>query len=181
MGATLITRYGQGLTMAEAFKRVQEEDRDELGSDYYSGGTHHTHLTAKVSNSKVSNIDELEAWVQKNGSKGNAYGVVTSDPVVNKNKIKSVVTDHPQEGTRKWETVYVAQEKYGKKVVGSARFKKDAIDKARKHTEKTKKPTEVLIKKVLPTSQVTVCAEVNYKPAKDEREGHYMFAAWAPC
>lgn len=178
MGSVLITRIGRGRTMAEAFKDVQETDEHEHGKDPYNGAMNHCDFYGDKT-ATCPNEDKLVNFVQTAGSKREAYGIVLKKPVVNTNKVKSQVINTPQKGTRKWETVYQAENWLGD-VILTASSQTECIKKARAWVEKNPEHSlRITIAKKL-TEGNKICAEVKYKPAQGEKMGTYLFAAWAP-
>lgn len=178
MGATLICRTGQGRNMQEAFRNLQKEAKNAYGSDPYNGEINNCTLKGDKS-SQCKTKEELYKFVQEDGAKRDAYGIVLSKPVVNNNKIKTQVENTPQKGTRKWETVYQAENWLGD-VILTAPSQTECIKKARAWVEKNPDTQlRITIAKKLVVGN-RECAIVKYKKAQGEKLGTYFFTAWAP-
>jgi hypothetical protein len=185
MGACSIKVYATGVNMQDAFREAQRDADEEYGHQQgYSGAINNCDLVKDVT-AKYSSFDEedhFEEWILGQTSKREVYGYCTNKPITNKNKIKTVVHNIPQHGTRKWETRYVARAvncDYNNFYI-SERTQTEAIKKARAYVEKHPNATlEINITKELIEGN-TKCAQIDYKKASNERKGHYVFVGFAP-
>jgi hypothetical protein len=183
MGAISIHVTAHGKSMRDAFKNAQAEAQEQHGSDIYNGQINNCELIKDVTNrrSDFDEDDHMYEWIIGQTNKREVYGYCIQDPVTNKNKIKTVVHNIPQKGTRKWETRYVAQARYGDDYIGiSEKTQTEAIKKARAYVEKHPNASlKIVITKVL-TEGETTCAKIDYKEASNERDGMYTFVGFAP-
>lgn len=182
MGAIDKQMTGFGMSMKEAWKKIQEDDAYELGHDYYNGGANNCDLEKDVTSAynAAKNKNKFVEDLLENTNKGNAYGICIKPPKKNTNKVRSVVKNHPQKGTRVWETVYIVS--VGLTVpeeVGIYSSQTKAIAEARKYTEKHQRNTWVRIEKQLKKG-VKEVAEISYKKASGEAPGEYLFLMVAP-
>ena len=114
-----------------------------------------------------------------NAGKRDCFVIEELAPVVNTNKIRSVVEHNVVKGTSKWELRYVVYNSVADEI-RSLKTKTEAIAFARKHVEATKSNTTVVMTKIL-VNQNSVVAQVKYKPSTQEREGQYVFFGMAAC
>jgi hypothetical protein len=164
--------------MQEAFANLQKEAEEEYGSDPYNGEINNCFLQGDKS-SQYKSKDELINYVRDKTGKRDAYGIVIEKPVGNTNKVKTQVDNTPQKGTRKWETVYQAENWLGD-VILTAPSQTECIKKARAWVEKNPETQlRITIAKKLVVGN-RECAVIKYKKAQGERLGTYFFAAWAP-
>lgn len=152
-----------GRTLGEAFKELQDSDREELGNDYYSGGWNN-----------ASGIKEVSWDTFNNGEPDkheDAWAVCTRKPVGNNMKTKTTVTNFPAKGTRKWVTKYVVDDpRWGSHIISELK-QTEAIKKARNLVEKNPSwKLEVYITKEL-EGQNSKVAQINYKKSSTERDG----------
>jgi len=185
MGACSIVVYANGKSMDDAFRRAQEEAKEEHGSDIYNGEINNCELGRDVTFKKkdFDETDHFHEWILNNTSKRLVYGYCTKDPIVNKNKTKTTVESFPQKGTRKFETRYVAVPKWGHnmRIHISEKTQTEAVKKARAYVEAHPDVViDILVKKVL-ISGVGITSTIQYKKASNEREGSYVFVGFAPC
>ena len=153
----------RGRTLGEAFKELQDSDREELGNDYYNGGWNNATGIKEVSRDKFENGEPSKHE--------DAWALCTRKPVGNNMKTKTTVTNFPAKGTRKWVTKYVVDDpRWGGTIISELK-QTEAIKKARALVEKN--PTwklKVYITKLLQNQEPTV-AEINYKKSSTERDG----------
>ena len=168
MGAIQETATISGRNLQEAFQKLQDSDREEKGDDIYSGGWNNSTGIREVNQKEWNKYDEADS-ISKHES---AIAICVRKPVGNKNKIKTVVTNFPNVGTRKWITKYEATSSAAgwERTVVSEVSQADAIKKARAYVEKH--PDESLslniVKVLLGKTKV---AEIDYKPASNEADG----------
>lgn len=161
-----------GRTLREAFKNLQDIDREELGSDYYSGGWNNAQGVVEVSKAKFDSGEPSKHEP--------AWAWCTNRPIGNNMKTKTTVTNYPVKGTRKWVTVYEARDRRYMNVYVSEEKQTLAIKKARQIVEKD--PTlnlEIHIVKKLINSNTKV-AEINYKKSSKERDGRWEVKGCLP-
>ena len=166
MGAITKTEIITGSTLEQAFSELQDLDRDELGSDHYSGGWNNLYGVTEVSKSK---FDECE---KEGGPRKHEPGLAwcTHKPILNTMKVKTLVTSYPNVGTRKWTTKYeVKCPKHGNILISELK-QADAIKKARQLVEKdnTLRLTVHIVKTLESDSKV---ATIDYKKSSTERDG----------
>lgn len=186
MGAQFFHETVRGKSMADAYKRACEEAEEEYGHQQgYSGQINASAGFTDITSQYKSSILTIGPYIDKvseNLSKHNgAQGICTKEPVVNNNKIKSVVDHKVFKGARKWNLVYTVHIKY-KHSLKSYDNKGDAVKAARVHTEKTGESTYIKIERVLDKSSGSdVVAEIKYKASTKEAEGNYVFFGYASC
>lgn len=187
MGATNIEVTARGRNMQEAFHNAQADAEEEYGTDPYNGEINNCSLLRDVTNKQgeFDERDHFHEWIWKQTNKRDMYGYCTQKPITNNNKIKTVVTNHPQKGARKFETRYIAVNKWASadnKYPGiSEKTQTEAIKKARAYVEKNPRVSlSIEVIKVL-VAGAKVCAEIKYKAASNERLGSYTFVGYAPC
>jgi hypothetical protein len=155
-----------GRTLQEAFKKLQDECREEYGEDIYNGQWNNCSEVREVSAKEFDRCDDMNKHEP-------AIAKCIRKPTTNTNKIKTVVTNYPATGTRKWVTRYRAtsyRNNYAEMVVDEP-TQGAAIKKARAWVEKF--PDDYLtvhIAKVL-EGQKTMVAKIDYKKANNERNG----------
>lgn len=182
MGACSIEVTSRGKSMTDAFRRAQERAQEEYGNDSYNGQINNCSLVGDVTDKQhqFKEQDYFHTWILNNTGKRDVKGYCISKPVVNNNKIKTVVTNFPQKGTRKWETLYVGVTKFDGNQVCSDASQTECIKKARAWVEKNPdKQVDVTIRKKL-TEGKNLVASINYKKATNEKDGLYCFVGWAP-
>lgn len=185
MGACSIKVYATGTSMQDAFNNAQREAEEEYGHQQgYSGAINCCDLVRDVTNkfNNFSEEDDFEEWILSHTNKRDVYGYCTNKPITNKNKVKTVVHNIPQKGTRKWETRYVAEDRNGQynNFHISEKTQTEAIKKARAYVEKNPNARlEITITKELVEGNTT-CAKIDYKKASNERNGHFVFVGFAP-
>ena len=182
MGACSIEVTASGKSMADAFKNAQEEAREEYGNDSYNGQINNCSLVGDVSHKQgeFKEQDFFHTWILDNTNKRDVKGYCSRKPVTNTNKIKTVVTNYPQKGTRKWVTNYIGVTAFDGDVICEDISQTECIRKAREYVENNpNKRVEIQIRKVLIGGKVKV-ADINYKQASNEKAGQYTFVGWAP-
>jgi hypothetical protein len=139
----------------------------------------------KITNNFI-NLDEYgftkeEAKEYALKFKGNgriAVGYTSVDISINNNKVKSIITNHPVKGDKKWKTEYYAvlDSPDSKKEIPGTRssIKKDCIDAARKITDLTGRPSYIIITKA-PDGFSEVSAEINYIAKEDQDLNTYCW------
>jgi len=180
MGACSIEVTARGKSMADAFKRAKEAAEEEYGHQQgYSGAINCCELVGDVTH-KQGDFDEQDffhTWILDHTSKREVKGYCINKPIVNNN---TVVTNYPQKGARKWETIYVGVTKFDGNQVCSDASQTECIKKARAWVEKNpNKEVNIMIKKKLIEGNNLV-ASIKYKKASDEKDGLYCFVGWAP-
>lgn len=154
-----------GRTLKEAFKKIQDSDREELGNDYYSGGWNNAQGVVEVSKAKFDSEDP--------GKHEPAWAWCTNRPIGNNMKTKTTVTNYPVKGTRKWVTKYMVDDPRWEGTIIEEYKQADAIKKARALVEKNPEwKLKVYIAKVLEQHQPLV-AEIKYKKSSKERDGRW--------
>jgi hypothetical protein len=182
MGAVTFFESGKGTSMGDAFNKLYEEAKEEHGHEQgYSGAINCTHLSRDVTRDyhaakdKKKFIKDLEEKV----SKGDTWGICVKEPKANKNKVKSVVKITPQKGAKKWETRYIGYTLFDDREVCSGKTQGECIKKARAYAEKHQCRVHLGLTKVL-TKGDTSIGVVEYKQAKNEAKGEYVFVGCAP-
>lgn len=165
-----------GPTLEEAFRKLQEEDNYESGHDIYSGSWGNC-----VNGIKEVSAEEFDRKAQSGDISKHepAIAKCVQKPIKNPNKIKTEVLRHPNSGTRKWKTVYVAvpDDHYSASrypIINIMEDKQaDAITKAREYVEKHPKVSlRIQIgKKLIGEGGEELVAEVRYKSSSKERDG----------
>jgi hypothetical protein len=183
MGACSIIVRATGKNMQDAFRKAKAEADDYYGhQEGYSGAINNCELAGDVTHKKggFDEDDYFHQWILDNTEKRDVKGYCKTPPVTNTNKIKTVVTNYPQKGTRKWVTKYRGVDKWEGDVVCEADSQTECIKQARAYVEKNpNKMIEVQIHKALEGGKFKV-ADINYKKASNEKDGLYVFVGWAP-
>lgn len=180
MGACSFTTSAYGKSMSEAYNNACDDARHEYGNDSYNGTISTTRgvrdVTAEFKRSGLGlndfinkNIDNFSKW-------GSCGGICTTEPKLNKNKIKSVVEHIVEKGTKKWVLKYVVYD-YDN-IIGSYNTKGDAVKSARAYTERTQNRTTISMEKKLDKGNSQV-ARISYKSSDKESKGKYVFFGWA--
>jgi hypothetical protein len=176
MGACSFTTSSYGKSMSEAYNNAVEDATHEYGNDAYNGTISTTRgvrdVTAEFKRSGLGinefinkNIEKCEKW-------GSAWGICTTEPKINKNKIKSSVEHIVEKGTKKWVLKYVVYD-YDNQI-GSYNTKGDAVKSARAYTERTQNRTTISMEKKLEKGNSQV-ARITYKTSENESKGRYIF------
>jgi hypothetical protein len=181
MGAISIEVTAYGKNIKEAFRNAQEEAQEEYGTDSYNGSINNCYLTKDVSSKRPTmHPTELYDYIIERVDKREVMGWCENAPKLNENKIKSQVKNFPQEGARKWVTVYQAIKPWSNEVVAEDKTQTGCIKKARAYVERHKGSLEIIITKRLESGKEK-CATVSYKKAAGEKNGKYVFVGMAPC
>ena len=161
-----------GRTLTEAFKYLQDSDREELGNDYYNGGWNNAQGIIEVSKAKFDSGEPSKHEA--------AWALCTRKPVENNMKTKTTVTNFPAKGARKWVTMYEATDRRYMNVYASEEKQTLAIKKARVIVEKN--PDLVLdihiVKKLINSS--TKVADIKYKKSSTEKDGSWDIKGYLP-
>jgi len=183
MGACSIVVTGKGKTMQDAYRSLVNEAKEEHGSDPYNGEINNCELSGDITHRRSDFKDEgkfIDWIIEDKAQKREVYGFCVKKPVSNTNQIKTVVTNFPQKGTRKWITKYIALDKWEGNVVCEAESQTECIKKARAYVEQHPNiRVEVQIQKTLVGGKNKV-ADIEYKKASNEKLGTYTFVGWAP-
>jgi len=183
MGAcSIVVTYG-GKSMSDAFNRACEDAQEEYGNDSYNGQINNCEFAGDLTYKRKEFKSEgafIDWIIETYPEKREVHGFCSKKPITNTNKIKTVVTNYPQKGTRKWVTKYLALNKWNGEVVCEAESQTECIKKARAYVEKNPNiMLEVQIQKILAGGKNKV-ADINYKKASKESHGTYTFVGWAP-
>lgn len=165
----------RGPQFSSEWKKVQEEDLDDRGSDYYSGSLSHVNNIKLVSKKDFEKYQEGELDL----SKGDAVYYCQKEPKGNSNKIKSIVERFPQKGTRKWVTKYALYPRDREHSLGSYDKQEEAVKRAREYSEKNNCRVDVHIEKHLKEGPTKV-ATTNYKPSSSQKDGIWEIYAELP-
>ena len=162
----------KGRTLAEAFEKLQDSDKEELGNDYYNGGWNNASGIKEVSRDEFENGNPYKHE--------DVWALCTRKPVENNMKVKTTVTNFPAKGTRKWVTKYVVDDpRWGGCIVSELK-QSDAIKKARNLVEKNPSwRLDVYITKEL-EAQDSKVAKINYKKSSKEKDGNWYIKALLP-
>jgi hypothetical protein len=133
-------------------------------------------LTKEYKASKL-NLSQFISITMDRLRKRDCVGICVQEPVLNKNKIKTVVKNEVQKGTRKWQLMYVVYDYNSVKSIASYSTKTDAIKKAREYTESTQRTTTINVEKCSPTPSRV--AKIEYKRSDKEAPGEYVFFGYA--
>ena len=181
MGASWFEMTAYGKTLRDAYTNAVAEAEVESGNDSYNGTISTTHtiddLTDQFRRSKKGFDEYVKMQVDKL-SKRDCAGICILDPIVNKNKTKSQVTNLVTKGTKKWVLKYTVGLQRDDTPLGSYDTKGEAVEKARKYTEQTGETTDVYMEKIL--EKITpIVARITYKKSTTERAGKYILFGWA--
>jgi hypothetical protein len=180
MGTQAAYGFAKAKNIKEAWKQVYENAIDEYGHQQgHSGQLNGCRLIGdRTATFKNMTGDQIEDWVWKNLSSGEAVGYCNKEPINNTNKVKTKVNNIPQKGTRKWVTMYVAETISGEELV-KATTQTECIKRARKMMEQSSyRKVIISVRKELLTGNKR-CAEITYKPSAKERPGEYYFIGLA--
>jgi hypothetical protein len=166
MGATTFQFKQRGYTLEEAYSSAVEDAIDEYGNDNYNGtisttqGVRDVTKEFKASGKSVQQyIDDVIDDIPKRGT---ARAICIEEPKDDVGKIKTKVEHIVTPGTKKWVLKYVVTERSSDALIGSYLTKGEAVENARKHTEKTTHPTMIEMQKVLEKG-TNLVAKVTYK------------------
>jgi hypothetical protein len=181
MGRQEVYITQRGTDMRDAFRTAQREAEEEHGHEQgYSGHINSSELrgdyTAEYFAAKKKGkaaLDKLiEEWQEKCNS--DVFGVCLEPPKPNKNKVKTKVTITPQKGAKKWETLYIGYTGFDESQVCSGKTQGECVKKARQYSDTHKCTVRLGITKVLTKGSSNI-GKVEYKPAKGESLGKYLF------
>lgn len=182
MGATDFRTTRRGWNMTEAYKRAVEDAVYENGNDSYNGTISTTNgvidKTSMFKSSKLSIDEFINKHIESCQKWGSAWGVCIEEPIQNKSKIKSKVTNIVSKGTKKWELVYDVIIRGDS--VKSFSSKTDAVKYGRDWVEKNKGRVSIEMRKKLVNGNTRV-ADIEYKSDGKEKEGRYVFFGFAAC
>lgn len=180
MGASFFRTTYRGKSLSDAYKSAVQDAEEEYGHDSYNGTISTTDgvtdLTSSYKSSGKSLNDYIDLWVEK-GRKRQCLAICIEQPKENTNKTKTQVEHFVEKGTKKWVLKYVVNNHHGN-TLGSFDTKGEAVDFARKRTEKTHETTTVDMQKVLEKANNRV-AKITYKRSSNEKDGKWVFFGWA--
>lgn len=184
MGSQQFKTYSKGMSVNEAYNRAVEDASDTYGhQEGYSGEINSTagfrDITEEYKRSKKDLHEFVDAQLDKLTKFDGARAICLVAPIENTNKTKSQVQHIVTPGTKKWVLKYVVYNHHDNPL-GSFDTKGDAVEHARKRTEKTQQPTFVHMEKVLENGNPIV-AKISYKKSTKEKEGRWVFFGWASC
>jgi len=184
MGACQFKVRSAGKTADEAYRNACDDAEAEYGSqDGYNGTISTTHgfrdETEAYNKSKFNDVSVYirDRFDSHTMNKRDCSAICVVKPVGNNNKTKSQVEHIVTPGTKKWVLKYVVYNHNGNKL-NSFDTKGDAVDFARKRTEKTQETTTIDMEKVLEKCNPRV-AKITYKKATSERNGEWIFFGYA--
>jgi hypothetical protein len=183
MGASFFTTTYRGKSLNDAYKSAVEEAESEHGHDPYNGTIATTAAygvmdrTKEYKASGKSLNDYIDSQINKL-SKRQCAAICVEEPKDNNNKVKSQVEHIVIPGTKKWVLKYVVYNHHNNEL-GSFDTKGDAVEFARKRTEKTQQTTIIEIKKVLDGKINPRVAKISYKRSSTEKDGKWIFFGWA--
>ena len=181
MGAELVSVIEQGKCINKAFAKIVKRAEEYSGhQEGYSGDFNSTHFGKDVTSKlKVMTKAELDIYIEDNCPTGETWGYCIKEPILNKNKVQSSVETMPQKGSRVWETVYEAVDKWSDACHASDKSQTECIKKARSFVEKNPDVSlTIVIKKILTVGNQK-CAEIKYKKSETEQPGIYRFIGFA--
>ena len=181
-GQEFITRQ-RGRNEQVAFDQAVENAIEEYGNDPYNGEistcTSYQDVTLEFKRSKLDKMAFINKKLAES-DKRQCFCIVEQEPIVNTNKIKTVVDHEVVKGTSKWELRYNVYAGWDDRQVDSAKTKAEAVAIARNYTEKTKTTSFVRMEKKLVNQNPNVAC-IRYKQSSTEREGSYVFFGWGAC
>ncbi len=182
MGASWFRTTYEGKSLRDAYNNAVEEAENYHGhQEGYNGTISTTHtlddLTAKYKASKKKLEEFINDQVERM-NKRECAAICLQEPVENKNKTKSQVTNLVTKGTKKWLLKYTVGLQANDSPLGSYDTKGEAVEKARKYTEMTGETTEVYMEKLL-EKLTPIVARITYKKSTTEKLGRWIFFGWA--
>jgi hypothetical protein len=182
MGANWFRTYGMGNSVKEAYNSAVEDAEQQYGhQEGYSGeincSSGFRDVTKEFKASGKSLNDYIDQMADKLTKHQGAQAICISEPVSNKNKIKTQVEHIVTPGTKKWVLMYVVYCQYDR--IMSAVTKGEAVKLAREYSENNQCTTTIRMERVLEKKDHSLVAKVTYKRASDEREGKWLFFGWA--
>lgn len=182
MGADSFITRSRGMNASKAYTTAVENAELEYGKDAYNGTISTTigfrDVTADFRKSRKERRHFIDEMLY-NAGKRDCFVIEEVAPVVNTNKVKSVVEHNVVKGTSKWELRYIVYNNQAEELK-SFNTKTAAVTFARKHVEATRTNTTIVMTKIL-VNQNPVVAKVKYKSSTQEREGQYVFFGMAAC
>ncbi len=182
MGASWFKQTGYGKSLKDTYTTAVFEAESEYGhQDGYNGTISTTHGVLDVTESfkkSGKNLDAYINWQQDRLNKRDCCAICIQEPVDNKNKTKSQVTNLVTKGTKKWVLKYTVGLQADDSPLGSYDTKGEAVEKARKYTEMTGETTEVYMEKLL-EKLTPIVARITYKKSTTEKPGKWIFFGWA--
>jgi hypothetical protein len=174
------TRTIRAMSMNEAYREAVSEAEFESGHDPYNGTisttTNFRDVTTMFKNSGQSLNEFIEANIEKVG-KWNSWGICLKEPKADY-KAKVEVRHEMQKGTRKWETLYVIYDTYGKDEVGRKAKKVDAMKMAKEFVQRHDKSCFIFIEK---RTNSSIVAQLNPVRKQNDKRGEYVFFGLAGC
>jgi len=166
MGAITQEARITGMTLAKAFNQLRSDDREEHGTDPYSGSWHNSPGIEEVS------AEEFNRMTRDGGPSKfeDAVALCVRKPIPNNMKVKTSVTNYPSKGTRKWTTKYEVIHPEDGRIIVSELKQADAILKARAIVE-LDNSLELTVEIVKVLESNARVAEINYKRSSTERCG----------
>jgi len=123
------------------------------------------------------NIND-EDIIQELEGKGILYGHTKMKVGDNANKVVVQLVNHPVEGEKKWDNIYMAVYDHPRGLItvpgSKSKIKKECIDIARLASETEKRHTFVIIGKS-PKEFDRLETEIIYKPSPNMKLGEYVF------
>ena len=182
MGATQFKTRSTGKTAEEAYRKACDAAEEEYGHQEGYNGTISTTAGFRDETEayKKSKFNDISSYIYDrfdSMNKRDCCSICLQQPVGNKNKTKSQVEHIVTPGTKRWVLKYVVYNHNGNQL-NSFDTKGDAVEFARKRTEKTYQTTTVDMEKVLEKCNPRV-AKITYKRAPTERDGEWIFFGYA--
>jgi hypothetical protein len=167
MGARNFQFKQRGYSLQEAYDNAVDEAIDEYGNDIYNGSISTTRGVRDVTKEFKASGKSVQQYiddVMDNISKWDAArAICIEEPKDDVGKIKSKVEHIVTPGTKKWVLKYVVIDlRDNEKVIKSCLTKGEAVENARKYTEKTTHTTVIEMQKVLEKAN-NIVAKVMYK------------------
>lgn len=183
MGAQKFITRQRGSNKQVAFNIAVENAIEDEGNDPYNGTIStcisNQDVTTEFKRSKLDKISFINKMLEES-EKRRCFCITELEPITNTNKIKTTVEHEMIKGTSKWELIYNVYAGCDDRLVSGHSKKGDAVDSARKYTEKTKATTFVRMEKKLVNQNPNV-ASIKYKESSTECEGSYVFFGWGAC
>ena len=180
MGACQFQNSGRGKSAQDVFTRLQDAALREYGDDSYNGTISTVPGFRDLTNEWKASKKDLNRFIEiklDDANKYDCFAICTHQPVTNNNKIKTQVEHIIEKGTKKWVLKYVVYNHHGNPL-NSFDTKGEAVDFARKRTEKTHECTTVDVEKVLEKANPRV-AKITYKRSSEEKDGQWVFFGYA--
>lgn len=165
-----------GKDAKDAYTKAIEEAEYEHGNDPYNGTISTTDGFTDVTNEFLNSGLDVRTFMDRKlqrCEKRRCYAICLQKPVINNNKIKSVVENVPTKGTTKWALLYVLYDG-GHSEMSKYNTKTEAIKAARQHVEKTHNTVQIRMEKRILNGNQNV-AIIKYKKATNEKPGQWKF------